>query len=89
MDQVGKVEKMEEVEKVEEEEERQRRLKASLSQASRLLAFCPLTYFLPPDIRGDGRQQRAGRRGGKSSQSQARSCLAALIHFQQVFLRCL
>ena len=70
-------------------EERQRRLKASLSQASRLLAFCPFTFSLPPDIRGDGRQQRAGRRGGKSSQSQARSCLAALIHFQQVFLRCL
>ena len=74
---------------MEEVEERQRRLKASLFQASRLLAFCPLTYSLPPDIRGDGRQQRGGQRGGKSSQSQARSCLAALIHFQQIVLRCL
>ena len=80
----------EKMEKVEEKmEERQRRLKASLSQASRLLAFCPFTVPPPPDIRGDGRQQRGGQRGGKSSQSQARSCLAALIHFQQVFLRCL
>ena len=47
----------EKMEKVEEEEERQRRLKASLSQASRLLVFCPFTSSLPPDIRGDGRQQ--------------------------------
>ena len=47
---------MDKVDKVEEVEERQRRLKASLSQASRLLAFCPFTSSLPPDIRGDGRQ---------------------------------
>ena len=58
---------MDQVVEAEEVEGRQRRLEASLSQASRLLAFCPFTVSLPPDIRGDGRQQRGGRRGGKSS----------------------